>query len=239
MVVLARDPAPRAAAGPADHRAALRRPAALGARADPRGAGPAPADGARRARLRLLQRAVDVAGVPALRRRRTTTATAVIGLFGLVGVAGALAASVAGRLADRGHGAPVTTASILIMLASWGVLALGKSSVVALIVGIAAARPRRPGPAHLQPERDLRAAPRGPQPADHRLHGQPTSWAAPRCRRSAAALYGSDGWGGVCVLGAVTALLALVVWAVTEARARARSRRAAAGAGDAVGMIDG
>ncbi len=29
-------------------------------------------------------------------------------------------------------------------------------------------------------------------------------------------LYGSDGWGGVCVLGGATALLALVVWAVTE-----------------------
>jgi hypothetical protein len=47
----------------------------------------------------------------------------------------------------------------------------------------------------------------------------------------------SAGWGGVCILGAVTALLALGVWAVTEA-ARGRARRSeartavCAGAGD-------
>ena len=52
-----------------------------------------------------------------------------------------------------------------------------------------------------------------------------------------AALYASAGWGGVCILGAVTALLALGVWAVTEA-ARGRARRSevrtavCAGAGD-------
>ena len=95
----------------------------------------------------------------------------VIGLFGLVGVVGALAASGAGRLADRGHNGRATTVSILIMLASWGVLALGKTSVVALIAGIALLDLGVQGVAHLQPERDLRAAPRGPQPADDRLHG--------------------------------------------------------------------
>jgi hypothetical protein len=52
-----------------------------------------------------------------------------------------------------------------------------------------------------------------------------------------AALYGSAGWSGVCILGAVTALLALAVWAVTEAASgRARSGQArdavCAGAGD-------
>ena len=30
---------------------------------------------------------------------------------------------------------------------------------------------------------------------------------------AAAALYGSDGWAGVCVLGAVTAAVALAAWA--------------------------
>src|SRR6201985_2693490 len=51
---------------------------------------------------------------------------AVIGLFGLVGVVGAWAAWGAGRIADRGHNARTTTATLLIMLVSWGVLALGK-----------------------------------------------------------------------------------------------------------------
>ena len=41
-----------------------------------------------------------------------------------------------------------------------------------------------------------------------------------------ASLYGSDGWSGVCVLGAATALLALTVWVATQL-----SRRTAATAG--------
>ena len=61
--------------------------------------------------------------------------------------------------------------------------------------------------------------------------------AAPAPRSSGAALYASAGWGGVCILGSVTALLALGVWAVTEAtrdRARRSEARTAvcAGAGD-------
>ncbi|HET6870537.1 MAG TPA: MFS transporter, partial [Solirubrobacteraceae bacterium] len=61
---------------------------------------------------------------------------ATIGLFGLAGLAGALAAPVAGGLSDRGHGRLAMTAAILVLLLSWGVLALGEHSVVALIVGI-------------------------------------------------------------------------------------------------------
>ena len=63
---------------------------------------------------------------------------AAIGLFGLAGLAGALAAPVAGRLSDHGHGRLAMTGAILILLGSWGLLAFGQSSVVALIVGIVA-----------------------------------------------------------------------------------------------------
>ena len=45
-------------------------------------------------------------------------------------------------------------------------------------------------------------------------------------------LYASDGWSGVCALGAATAALALGVWTVTEAIARLRAR---AGAGSELG----
>jgi hypothetical protein len=41
---------------------------------------------------------------------------------------------------------------------------------------------------------------------------------------AAAALYGSDGWPGVCVLGAVTAALALAAWLATERRSWAGAR---------------
>ena len=41
---------------------------------------------------------------------------------------------------------------------------------------------------------------------------------------AAAALYGSDGWAGVCVLGAVTAAVALAAWVATERRSWAAAR---------------
>ena len=59
-----------------------------------------------------------------------------IGLFGLVGAAGALAASHAGRLADRGHAARSTTVGLGLLLLSWLPLVFAKSSLPGLIVGI-------------------------------------------------------------------------------------------------------
>ena len=52
---------------------------------------------------------------------------AVIGLFGLAGLAGALAAPVAGRLSDRGRGRVAMSGAIVLLLLSWGVLAFGRT----------------------------------------------------------------------------------------------------------------
>src|ERR1700760_1892365 len=62
---------------------------------------------------------------------------ATIGLYGLVGLAGALAAQVAGRMADRGHHHLSTGLFFATMLLSWAAIAAGKTSLTALIVGIA------------------------------------------------------------------------------------------------------
>lgn len=59
-----------------------------------------------------------------------------IGLFGLVGAAGALAANTVGRLTDRGHGNAATWALALLTLASWVFIGFGGHTLVALLAGV-------------------------------------------------------------------------------------------------------
>jgi predicted MFS family arabinose efflux permease len=136
---------------------------------------------------------------------------AVIGLFGLAGIAGACAAQLAGRLADRGHGLIVTTGTLAVMLASWGVLYLGKSSVVVLIVGIMALDLGVQGTQisnqaaiyNLHP--DARSRITTPYMVAYFLGGTALSAVT-------GALYAADGWGAVCLLGAGTSLVSLAAW---------------------------
>lgn len=60
----------------------------------------------------------------------------VIGLFGLVGVAGALAARRSGRWADQGLGQRVTGISLAILTLSWLPIAFAQRSLIALVFGV-------------------------------------------------------------------------------------------------------
>ncbi|HET6965143.1 MAG TPA: MFS transporter [Acidimicrobiales bacterium] len=62
--------------------------------------------------------------------------TSTIGLFGLLGVAGAVTASFAGRFADRGGARRMTGATSALMLLSWIPIAIGRHHLMPLIVGI-------------------------------------------------------------------------------------------------------
>ncbi|HET9329294.1 MAG TPA: MFS transporter [Steroidobacteraceae bacterium] len=138
-----------------------------------------------------------------------------IGLFGLAGIAGAAIAPVAGRMADRGNGKLATSAALLILLASWGPLLLGHHSVVLLIAGIVAL------------DLGVQGVHISNQSAIYALHADARSRittaymlayfaGAAAMSAAASALYGSDGWTGVCILGAAVAAAGLVVWLVTE-----------------------
>lgn len=61
---------------------------------------------------------------------------AVIGLFGLVGAAGALAATRAGQLADKGKSRQTTAIGLLLLTLSWVPIWLGQYSIAALVLGI-------------------------------------------------------------------------------------------------------
>ncbi len=138
----------------------------------------------------------------------------IIGLFGLAGVAGALIAPVAGRIADRGHGRLGVSLFLLAVLASWGLLALGRSSVIALIAGIALLDLGVQG-AHISNQATLyRLAPE--------LRSRLTTayivamfLGGVAGSLLSATVYGAAGWGAACVVGAAIALLAIVVWAAT------------------------
>ncbi|HTW12772.1 MAG TPA: MFS transporter [Solirubrobacteraceae bacterium] len=161
---------------------------------------------------------------------------AVIGLFGLVGVVGAGAASMAGRLADRGRGGWATTATLLIMLVSWAVLALGKTSLAPLIVGIAVLDLGVQG-LHISNQSAIYAL--RPEARSRLTTAYMVAYFLGGAVASAlaASLYAGGGWEAVCALGGGTALAALAVWLVTEAMA-ARSRRARGRIGERLGATE-
>jgi MFS family permease len=157
---------------------------------------------------------------------------AVIGLFGLAGVAGALAAPVAGRLADRGHGRAAMTGAILALLASWGLLALGKTSVIALIAGIVVLDLGAQG-MHIGNQSAIYAL--RPEARSRLTTAYMVSYFLGGALLSAATatLYSSGGWSGVCVLGAATATVGLTAWVITEAWIGKHERRARSAAVEA------
>lgn len=139
---------------------------------------------------------------------------AAIGAFGLVGVLGALAAARAGRWADRGHGQRTTGVALLLLLASWPALALMPYSLWALALGIVLLD--MGGQAiHVTNQSMIFQT----QPAAHSrlvacymLFYTVGSGAGAILSTST---YAAAGWSGVCLLGAIVSLLALLFWGLT------------------------
>lgn len=140
---------------------------------------------------------------------------AAIGAFGLVGAAGALAASGAGRLADRGLERPVTLAALLVLLLAWLPLALMPVSLWALVIGIILLDLGGQAIHVANQGLILRSA----SDAHGRLVGAYMLFYAVGSGLGAMAstqVYAHAGWSGVCLLGGGISLAALAFWAATR-----------------------
>jgi predicted MFS family arabinose efflux permease len=147
--------------------------------------------------------------------------SAVIGLFSLAGLAGAVAAPQVGRLADRGHGRLGTLGTVVILMASWGLLALGAHSLAALIPGIVLLDLGAQA-LHISNQSDIYAL---RAEVHSRLNtAYMVAYFTGGAVMSAAAslVFSTAGWSGVCVLGALTAAAGLAVWPWTRRRPAAQ-----------------
>ncbi|MFC0239429.1 MFS transporter [Rhodopseudomonas telluris] len=137
-----------------------------------------------------------------------------IGLFGLVGMAGAIAATAAGKLADRGLGQWTTGISLLLLLASWALLALLPVSIVALIVGIVVLDLSVQA-VHVTNQSILLG--RHPEARSRLIGGYMVFYSIGSALGAIAATiaFSRAGWAGVSTLGAGFSLLALLVWSLT------------------------
>ncbi|MEV5541514.1 MFS transporter [Saccharopolyspora shandongensis] len=147
-----------------------------------------------------------------------------IGLLGLAGAAGAVAAQLAGRLADRGRTALTTVISALVLLGSWGLLALGAHHLAALIAGIVLLDMAHQG-VHITNQSLIYAL--RPEARGRITSAYMTCYFAGGAIGSALAgvVHARAGWLGVCALGAVLPVALCLVWAAGTTRFRERRRR--------------
>lgn len=133
-----------------------------------------------------------------------------IGLFGLAGVAGVAAANLAGRLADARRTQLSTLLAAVLTLASYGALALGRTSLAALLVGIVVLDVGEQS-MHITSQAVIYEI--APEARSRVNSAYMTCFFAGGAVASGAtgAVFAAGGWTGVCALGAGFATLALVM----------------------------
>ncbi len=150
---------------------------------------------------------------------------ATIGLFGLAGLAGAMMAPIAGRLADRGHAWLVVPVAFVLLVTSWVLLGFGATSLVALLAGIVVLDLAQQG---LQINHQSAIYKLRPEARSRLTTAFVVSIFLGGSASSAitSALYAADGWGAVTVFGGVVAAFGLLFYTVTETRLRGSRRPA-------------
>jgi predicted MFS family arabinose efflux permease len=139
----------------------------------------------------------------------------VIGLFGLIGLAGTIAAQRAGRLHDRGWSIPATGAVVVLALVSWVVAGLGGHNIAAIIVAILLLDVAIQGLNVLGQTRMFSIAP----DSRSRLN---TAFVTSNFiggaigSALASVLWSVGGWTAVCIGGAAMCGFALVLWLIAR-----------------------
>ncbi|MBD8123019.1 MFS transporter [Pseudomonas lutea] len=137
-----------------------------------------------------------------------------IGLFGLAGMAGALAARRAGRWADQGLGQRVTGLALCVLTLSWVPIGFAQTSLIALVCGVILLDFAVQA-VHVTSQSLIFAA----RPdAQSRLVGAYMCFYSVGSAVGAVAatqVYARWGWVAVCLLGASTSAAALVLWYLT------------------------
>ncbi|MFF8644281.1 MFS transporter [Streptomyces sp. NPDC015345] len=138
-----------------------------------------------------------------------------IGALGLIGVVGALAATVAGRLNDRGHSRRTTGIALTLLSISWLPLAFTRSSLWALFVGVILLDLAVQA-VHVTNQTLIYAL--HPDAGSRLIGGYMVFYSLGSATGAitATSLYAVAGWGAVCVLGATFSCLGLALWAYTR-----------------------
>ncbi|MCX5205192.1 MFS transporter [Streptomyces sp. NBC_00237] len=138
-----------------------------------------------------------------------------IGALGLIGVVGALAATAAGRLNDRGLSTRTTGIALALLAVSWLPLALARSSLWALALGVILLDLAVQA-VHVTNQALIHAL--RPDAGSRLIGGYMVFYSIGSATGALAAtsLYAVAGWGAVCLLGAAFSCLGLGVWAFTR-----------------------
>jgi predicted MFS family arabinose efflux permease len=141
-----------------------------------------------------------------------------IGLFGLAGIAGALAAARAGQWADAGKGQQATGIALLVLLVSWVPIAWLYTSIGALVIGIilldfAVQAVHVTNQSMILAER--------PEASSRLVGGYMVFYSIGSAAGAFASttVYGWAGWNAVCILGTAVSLTALIFWRMTRSSA--------------------
>jgi predicted MFS family arabinose efflux permease len=149
--------------------------------------------------------------------RQYQMSEAMIGMFGLIGAIGILAARIAGKLADKGWARLSTGGFLCVTISSWPLLYWGQWSIIAFGIGVVLLDLGIQG-AHISNQSEIYRL--NPEARNRLTTGYMASYfLGGACGSASAAVsYGVGEWPAVVALGSGVSILCVVIWALTELR---------------------